>query len=335
MKIGINGFGRIGRLVFRIIEQKRLSGENIQIVAVNCSMTNQQFLQYLQYDSVHGKFLVESKYKDENSLEINGSKVFRFNERSPEMINWDKANVEYIIDCTGVFKTQEKAKLHLYSEKIKKIVISSPSNDLPMYVMGVNHLAYNGEMIVSNASCTTNCLAPLVKVINDNFTIENALMSTIHSVTSSQNTLDNRSKKNVRLGRCCLNNIIPTTTGAAKCVGKVIPELYGKITGMAFRVPTPNVSVVDLTVQLKKNTSYSEIIHCLQTAEKNRLKGILKVSDEELVSSDFMSDPHSCIVDAKAGIELNKNFFKIIAWYDNEWGYSNRLVDLLKYISER
>lgn len=251
------------------------------------------------------------------------------------MINWDKANVEYIIDCTGVFKTQEKAKLHLYSEKIKKIVISSPSNDLPMYVMGVNHLAYNGEMIVSNASCTTNCLAPLVKVINDNFTIENALMSTIHSVTSSQNTLDNRSKKNVRLGRCCLNNIIPTTTGAAKCVGKVIPELYGKITGMAFRVPTPNVSVVDLTVQLKKNTSYSEIIHCLQTAEKNRLKGILKVSDEELVSSDFMSDPHSCIVDAKAGIELNKNFFKIIAWYDNEWGYSNRLVDLLKYISER
>ena len=335
MRIGINGFGRIGRLVFRIIEQKRLKGEDIRVVSVNCSMTNQQFLQYLKYDSVQGKFLVKSKYNDENSVMINDNLVFRFNERSPENIDWDKANVEYIIDCTGVFKTQEKAQLHLYSEKIKKIVISSPSNDIPMYVMGVNHTKYKGEMIVSNASCTTNCLAPLVKVIHDNFTIENALMSTIHSVTSSQNTLDNRSKKNLRLGRCCLNNIIPTTTGAAKCVGKVIPELEGKITGMSFRVPTPNVSVVDLTVHLKKNTSYSEIIECLQSAEKKKLKGILKVTQDELVSSDFISDPHSCIVDAKAGIELNKNFFKFIAWYDNEWGYSHRLVDLLKYISER
>ena len=207
MRIGINGFGRIGRLVFRIIEQKRLKGEDIKVVAVNCSMTNQQFLQYLQYDSVQGKFLVESSFSDENSVMINDNLVFRFNERSPEMINWDKADVEYIIDCTGVFKTQEKAQLHLYSEKIKKIVISSPSNDIPMYVMGVNHDKYNGEMIVSNASCTTNCLAPLVKVIHDNFTIENALLSTIHSVTSSQNTLDNRSRKNLRLGRSCLNNI--------------------------------------------------------------------------------------------------------------------------------
>lgn len=335
MRIGINGFGRIGRLVFRIIEQKRLKGEDIKVVAVNCSMTNQQFLQYLQYDSVQGKFLVESSFSDENSVMINDNLVFRFNERSPEMINWDKADVEYIIDCTGVFKTQEKAQLHLYSEKIKKIVISSPSNDIPMYVMGVNHDKYNGEMIVSNASCTTNCLAPLVKVIHDNFTIENALMSTIHSVTSSQNTLDNRSRKNLRLGRSCLNNIIPTTTGAAKCVGKVIPELEGKITGMSFRVPTPNVSVVDLTVHLKKDTSYSEIILCLEKAQKNKLNGILKVTQDELVSSDFMSDPHSSIVDAKAGIELNKNFFKFVAWYDNEWGYSHRLVDLLKYISER
>lgn len=335
MRIGINGFGRIGRLVFRIIEQKRLTGEDIRVVSVNCSMTNLQFLQYLQYDSVHGKFLVESSFSDENSVMINDNLVFRFNERSPENIDWDKANVEYIIDCTGVFKTQEKAQLHLYSEKIKKIVISSPSNDIPMYVMGVNHDKYNGEMIVSNASCTTNCLAPLVKVIHDNFTIKNALMSTIHSVTSSQNTLDNRSRKNLRLGRCCLNNIIPTTTGAAKCVGKVIPELEGKITGMSFRVPTPNVSVVDLTLHLKKNTSYSEIIECLQTSEKKKLKGILKVTQDELVSSDFTSDPHSCIVDVKAGIELNKNFFKFVAWYDNEWGYSHRLVDLLQYISER
>ena len=335
MRIGINGFGRIGRLVFRIIEQKRLNGEDIKVVAVNCSMSNQQFLQYLQYDSVQGKFLVTSSFKDENSVMINDNKVFRFNKRSPELINWDKADVEYIIDCTGVFKTQPSAQLHLYSEKVKKIVISSPSNDIPMYVMGVNHDKYKGEMIVSNASCTTNCLAPLVKVINDKFTIENALMSTIHSVTSSQNTLDNRSRKNLRLGRCCLNNIIPTTTGAAKCVGKVIPELEGKITGMSFRVPTPNVSVVDLTVHLKKDTSYSEIILCLQKAQKNELKGILKVTQDELVSSDFMSDPHSCIIDAKAGIELNKNFFKLVAWYDNEWGYSHRLVDLLKYISER
>ena len=335
MRVGINGFGRIGRLVFRIIEEKRLMGEDIKVVAINCSMTNKELLHFLQYDSVHGKFLVSSTYSDENSVLINDNLVFRFNERSPEMINWDKANVGYIIDCTGVFKTQEKAKLHLYSEKIKKIVISSPSNDIPMYVMGVNHFAYNGEIIVSNASCTTNCLAPLVKVIHDNFTIENALMSTIHSVTSSQNTLDNRSKKNMRVGRCCLNNIIPTTTGAAKCVGKVIPQLDGKITGMSFRVPTPNVSVVDLTVQLKKDTSYNEIIECLKKAEKNRLKGVLKVTQEELVSSDFVSDPHSCIVDAKAGIELNKNFFKFVAWYDNEWGYSHRLVDLLQYISER
>tara|TARA_Y100000591_G_C21854260_1_gene713940 strand:- start:5422 stop:6429 length:1008 start_codon:yes stop_codon:yes gene_type:complete len=335
MRIGINGFGRIGRLVFRIIEQKRLKGEDIRVVAVNCSMTNQQFLQYLKYDSVHGKFSFSAWYCGEDHIIINGNMVHRFNERSPENIDWDKANVEYIIDCTGVFKTQEKAQLHLYSEKIKKIVISSPSNDIPMYVMGVNHTKYNGEMIVSNASCTTNCLAPLVKVIHDNFTIENALMSTIHSVTSSQNTLDNRSKKNLRLGRCCLNNIIPTTTGAAKCVGKVIPELKDKITGMAFRVPTPNVSVVDLTVHLKKDTSYSEIIECLENAEKNELKDILYVNHRELVSSDFISDPHSCIVDVKAGIELNKNFFKFVAWYDNEWGYSHRLVDLLKYISER
>lgn len=201
-----------------------------------------------------------------------------------------------------------------------------------MYVMGVNHKKYNGEMIVSNASCTTNCLAPIVKTIHENFIIEEALMSTIHSTTSSQNTLDNKSMKNLRLGRSCLNNIIPSTTGAAKCVGKVIPELEGKINGISLRVPTSNVSVVDLTVHLKNSTSYDEIIKCLKSAEKKELNGILKVSEEELVSSDFIGDPHSCIVDAKAGIELNPRFFKIIAWYDNEWGYSNRLVDLLKYI---
>ena len=201
-----------------------------------------------------------------------------------------------------------------------------------MYVMGVNHKKYNGETIVSNASCTTNCLAPIVKTIHENFIIEDALMSTIHSTTSSQNTLDNKSRKNLRLGRSCLNNIIPSTTGAAKCVGKVIPELEGKINGISLRVPTSNVSVVDLTVHIKNSTSYEEIIKCLKNAEKKELNGILKVSDEELVSSDFIGDPHSCILDAKAGIELNPRFFKIIAWYDNEWGYSNRLVDLLEYI---
>ncbi len=332
MRIGINGFGRIGRLVFRIIEAKRLEGEEIKVVAVNCSMTNQQFLQHLQYDSSHGKFLVNSTYSDEKSITINNNKVFRFNERSPENINWDKADVEYVIDCTGVFKTIEKAKLHLHSKKIKNIIISSPSNDIPMYVMGVNHKKYNGEIIVSNASCTTNCLAPLAKIIHENFKIKNALMSTIHATTSSQNTLDNKSRKNLRLGRCCLNNIIPSTTGAAKCVGKVIPDLEGKINGMSLRVPTPNVSVVDLTVHLEKSTSYKEIMKCLKKAEKNELKGILKVCDKELVSSDFIGDSHSCIVDEKAGIELNETFFKIVAWYDNEWGYSYRLVDLLEYI---
>lgn len=332
MRIGINGFGRIGRLVYRIIETKRLKGEDIQVTAVNCSMTNQQFLQYLQYDSSHGKFPVESTYVDEKSIIINNNKVFRFQERQANKIDWDQAGVEYIIDCTGAFKTMENAKLHLQFTNVKKIIVSSPSIDIPMYVMGVNHKKYNGETIVSNASCTTNCLAPIVKTIHENFIIEEALMSTIHSTTSSQNTLDNKSRKNLRLGRSCLNNIIPSTTGAAKCVGKVIPELEGKINGISLRVPTSNVSVVDLTVHLKNSTSYEEIIKCLKNAEKKELNGILKVSDEELVSSDFIGDPHSCILDAKAGIELNPRFFKIIAWYDNEWGYSNRLVDLLEYI---
>ena len=332
MRIGINGFGRIGRLVYRIIEAKRLKGEDIQVTAVNCSMTNQQFLQYLQYDSSHGKFPVESTYVDEKSIIINNNKVFRFQERQANKIDWDESGVKYIIDCTGAFKTMENANLHLQFTNVKKIIVSSPSNDIPMYVMGVNHKKYNGEMIVSNASCTTNCLAPIVKTIHENFIIEEALMSTIHSTTSSQNTLDNKSMKNLRLGRSCLNNIIPSTTGAAKCVGKVIPELEGKINGISLRVPTSNVSVVDLTVHLKNSTSYDEIIKCLKSAEKKELNGILKVSEEELVSSDFIGDPHSCIVDAKAGIELNPRFFKIIAWYDNEWGYSNRLVDLLKYI---
>ena len=334
MRVGINGFGRIGRLVFRIIELKRLRGEDIRVVAVNCSMDHSQFLQYLQYDSSHRNFIVDSSICNEKCIMINSNKVFRFNERSPENIDWDSADVEYIIDCTGVFKTQEKAMLHLYSEKVKNIIVSSPSNDIPMYVMGVNHKNYKGELIVSNASCTTNCLAPIVKVLNDNFKIKNALMTTIHATTSSQNTLDNRSRKNLRLGRSCLNNIIPTTTGAAKCVGKVIPELDGKINGMSFRVPTQNVSVVDLTVYLNKKTSYKEIIECLKKAEKNELKNILKVCDKELVSSDFVSDPHSCIVDVKAGIELNEHFFKIVAWYDNEWGYSYRLVDLLEFIKQ-
>jgi glyceraldehyde 3-phosphate dehydrogenase len=332
MRIGINGFGRIGRLVFRIIESKRLKGEDIQVIAVNCSMTNQQFLQLLQYDSIHGKFLTESEHTDETYITINKNKVYRFHERSPNKINWDSADVEYVIDCTGTFKTMEKAKLHLQSKKIKKIIVSSPSDDIPMFVMGVNHTNYQGETIISNASCTTNCLAPLVKIINDNFIIEEALMSTIHSSTSSQNTIDNKSKKNLRVGRSSLNNIIPTSTGAAKCVTKVIPSLRGKLTGMAFRVPTPNVSVVDLTVHIAYPISYDGLMECIKKEADGPLKGILGYTDEELVSSDFIGDSRSCIVDAKAGIELNPRFFKIIAWYDNEWGYSHRLVDLLEYI---
>lgn len=333
MRIGLNGFGRIGRLVFRIIETKRLNNEKIKIVAINCSASVEELIHFLQYDSVHGKYLVDFSYKNDSELLINNNIITKFNKRTPEDIDWDKANVDYVIDCTGSFRTMKKAEKHLSLKNVKKVLVSSPSDDIPMYVMGVNENNYKGENIISNASCTTNCLAPLVKIIHDNFEIKNGLMSTIHSTTSSQNTLDNRSKKNMRVGRCCLNNIIPTSTGAAKCVTKVIPELENKITGMAFRVPTPNVSVIDLTIHINKSTTYKNIIKVLKTAEKTTLKGILKVSDKELVSSDFLGDPHSCIIDEKSGIELNNNFFKIIAWYDNEFGYSLRLVELLEYVN--
>ena len=252
MRIGLNGFGRIGRLVFRIIETKRLLGENVKVVAVNCSLSNKQFLNLLKYDSVHGKFDCNSYFTNEDKITINDNLIYRFNQRDAANINWTEANAEYIIDCTGAFKTYELSKRHFYSHSVKNVIVSSPSNDLPMYVVGVNEDKYKGEMSVSNASCTTNCLGPLIKVINDHFEVQEALMSTIHATTSSQNTIDNKGK-NLRVGRSSINNIIPTSTGAAKCVGKIIPELNGKITGMAFRVPTANVSVVDLTVRVKKN----------------------------------------------------------------------------------
>lgn len=333
MRVAINGFGRIGRLVFRIIEGKRLLGEDVEIVAVNCSLSNKQFLNLLKYDSVHGTFHCDSSFTDEDKIIINENVVYRFNKRDPSEIDWSLAKAEYIIDCTGAFKTQELAMLHFYSDGVKNVIVSSPSSDLPMYVVGVNEDKFEGELAVSNASCTTNCLGPLIKVINDHFGVEEALMSTIHATTSSQNTIDNKGK-NLRVGRTSMNNIIPTSTGAAKCVGKIIPELKGKITGMAFRVPTANVSVVDLTVRVKKETSYDEIMEAIKQESQGKLKGILGYTEEELVSQDFVGNSNSCIVDVKAGIQLNKNFFKIVGWYDNEWGYSHRLVDLLFHIKQ-
>ena len=335
MRIGINGFGRIGRLVFRVIEQKRLNNEDIKVVAINdLNLSNKEFVYLLENDSVHGNYKVNCIFDNDDCIFINENKIIKYNEKNPANINWSLADVDCVIDCTGFFTTIEKAQLHLHSESVKKVVVSAPSKDIPMFVMGVNHHDSPKHKIISNASCTTNCLSPLVNVIHSHAGVKDALMTTIHASTSTQSVVDRRSNKNVRLGRSALNNIIPTSTGAAKCVTKIIPELEGKLTGMAFRVPTTDVSVVDLTIHLEKPTSYDEIIKCLKNAEKNELQGILSVCDKELVSSDFIGNSHSCIVDVKAGIELNPTFFKIVAWYDNEWGYSNRLVELVQYANK-
>jgi glyceraldehyde 3-phosphate dehydrogenase len=329
-KIGINGFGRIGRLVLRAAIEK-----GAQVVAVNDPFINVDYMVYMfKFDSTHGRFKGEVKAVDGN-LVINGNKITVFQERDPKNIAWAKAGAEYIVESTGVFTTIEKASAH-FEGGAKKVVISAPSADAPMFVVGVNLDAYNPSMkVVSNASCTTNCLAPLAKVINDNFEIVEGLMTTVHATTATQKTVDGPSGKLWRDGRGAAQNIIPASTGAAKAVGKVIPALNGKITGMAFRVPTPDVSVVDLTVRLAKPAPMAEIKKKVKEAADGPMKGILGYTEEEVVSCDFTSDTHSSVFDALAGISLNDHFVKLISWYDNEFGYSHRVVDLIKYMQSK
>ena len=327
MNIGINGFGRIGRLVFRAA----MKNPDVNIVAINDLLDSNHLAYLLKYDSVHGTYNSDIKV-EENKLIVDGKKIQLFSEMNPEKIQWNSVETDIIAECTGIFTNLEKAGLHIKGGA-KKVVISAPSPDAPMFVMGVNHNQVNpSDTIVSNASCTTNCLAPIAKVLNDNFEIVEGLMTTVHATTATQFTVDGPSKKDFRGGRSSLLNIIPASTGAAKAVTKVIPSLDGKLTGMAFRVPTANVSVVDLTVRLKQNTSYDEIKNRMKISSENDLKGILGYCDEPVVSQDFIGDVRTSIFDANAGMELNSNFYKIISWYDNEYGYSNKLIDLASYI---
>ncbi|CAF0743825.1 unnamed protein product [Adineta steineri] len=330
VKIGINGFGRIGRLVFRCALE-----QGVKIVGINDPFIPAEYMVYMfKYDSTHGKFKGEVTHKD-NKLIVNGTEIAVFTEKDPEQIPWGKLGAEYVVESTGVFTTIDKCQAHLKAGA-KKVVITAPSADAPMFVMGVNEDKYTGkETVLSNASCTTNCLAPLAKVIHEKFGIVEALMTTVHSYTATQKTVDGPSNKDWRGGRGAAQNIIPSSTGAAKAVGKVIPDLNGKLTGMAFRVPTPNVSVVDLTCRLNKGAKYEEICATIKEAANGPLKGILGYTDEEVVSTDFIGDTHSSIFDAKAGISLNDNFVKLVSWYDNEYGYSNRVVDLIKFIAKK
>ncbi len=328
LKLGINGFGRIGRIVFRATVKRK----DVDVVAINDLVDVNQLAYLLKYDSVHGRFDGTIAVKDGNLI-VDGKTIRITAERDPKKLKWNAVNVDVVADCTGIFKTLETAQYHL-DAGAKKVVISAPSKDAPMCVMGVNHTTLSAnDHIVSNASCTTNCLAPIVKILDDNFGIDEGLMTTIHAGTSTQYVVDAPSHKNYRIGRSAMNNIIPTTTGAAKAVGKVIPKLNGKLTGMAFRVPTANVSVVDLTVKLNTKTSYEEIKKVFKEASEGTLKGILGYTEDAVVSQDFVSDDRISIFDASAGIELSPKFYKIIAWYDNEFAYSNKLVDLAQYIN--
>jgi len=329
-KVGINGFGRIGRLVLRAA-----IAAGVEVVAVNDPFIDLEYMVYMfKYDSTHGQYKGEVK-QEGGQLVVDGRKISVFQERDPKSIPWGKAGAEVVVESTGVFTTIEKAGLHLEGGA-KRVIISAPSADAPMFVMGVNEATYDPAMkVISNASCTTNCLAPLAKVINDNFEIVEGLMTTCHAITATQKTVDGPSGKMWRDGRGAAQNIIPASTGAAKAVGKVIPALNGKLTGMAFRVPVPNVSVVDLTVRLGKPASYDEIKAKVKEAANGPMKGILGYTEDQVVSSDFIGDTRSSIFDASAGIQLNPQFVKLVTWYDNEFGYSCRVVDLIKYIKTR
>jgi len=329
LRIGINGFGRIGRLVFRAAMQR----SDVTIVGINDLLNVEHLAYLLKYDSVHGKYQGTVEIKD-NNLIVNNKVIKVCAERNPEDIPWKELETDVVAECTGIFTTLDLAQKHI-NGGAKKVVISAPSADAPMFVMGVNHQEINNsQLIVSNASCTTNCLAPIAKVLNDEYGIEEGLMTTVHATTATQFTVDGPSKKDFRGGRSSLLNIMPASTGAAKAVTKVIPSLEGKLTGMAFRVPTANVSVVDLTVKLKKETSYDEIKKIMKNASKGYLKNILGYCDEPVVSQDFIGDIRTSIFDAGAGMELNSRFYKIISWYDNECGYSNKLIDLASHISK-
>lgn len=327
LKLGINGFGRIGRLVLRTAMERN----DVEIVGINDLLDPEHLAYLLKYDSVHGKFNGTVEVKD-GHLVVNGNSIRVTAERDPKNLKWNEVGAEVVAECTGFFTTIATAQAHI-DAGAKKVVISAPSADAPMFVMGVNHKeAKASQTIVSNASCTTNCLAPIAKVLNDNFGIEEALMTTIHATTATQLTVDGPSRKDFRGGRSAMLNIIPASTGAAKAVGKVIPSLNGKITGMAFRVPTANVSVVDLTVKLEKETSYDAIKKVFKAASEGEMKGVLGYTEDLVVSQDFMSDPRTSIFDADAGIELNSKFFKVVSWYDNEFGFSTKMVDLAQHI---
>lgn len=327
-KIGINGFGRIGRIAFRVA----MENKDVEVVGVNDLLDVEHLAYLLKYDSVHGRFNGTVEVKDGN-LVVNGKTVRVSAERNPEDLKWDAVKAEIVLDCTGIFTDMPGAQKHI-TAGAKKVVVSAPSKDIPMFVMGVNHKDVKAEnTIVSNASCTTNCLAPLAKVINDNFGIIEGLMTTIHATTATQLTVDGPSKKDWRGGRSALVNIIPSSTGAAVAVGKVIPELNGKLTGMSFRVPTADVSVVDLTVRTEKAATMDQIKAAFKKASEGEYKGIVSYTEEMVVSQDFVSNAYTCNFDAEAGIALNDNFFKLVAWYDNEYGYSAKLVDLALYVA--
>ena len=329
-KIGINGFGRIGRLVLRVCTNR----DDVEVVAINDPFISTDYAKYLLlHDSTQGKFDADVSYDDQNLI-VNGKKIRFFNEMLPENIGWKETGAEYIAEATGKFTSSDKARAHLLAGA-KKVIVTAPGKEMPMFVMGVNNTSYKGEDIVSNASCTTNCLAPLVKVIDDAFGIEEGLMTTVHSYTATQLTVDGPSKKDWRGGRAAAINIIPSTTGAAKAVGEVIPRLKGKLTGMSFRVPTATVSVVDLTCVLSKKTDYETIKQAVKKACETNMKGIMAYTEEPAVSTDFVHDEHTSIFDAGAGIMLNDHFVKLVSWYDNEWGYSNKTVDLISYMHSK
>ncbi|MZG22306.1 glyceraldehyde-3-phosphate dehydrogenase [Dickeya dianthicola] len=329
IKVGINGFGRIGRIVFRAAQER----SDIEIVAINDLLDADYMAYMLKYDSTHGRFNGTVEVKD-GHLVVNGKTIRVTAERDPANLKWNEIGVDVVAEATGIFLTDETARKHIQAGA-KKVVLTGPSkDDTPMFVMGVNHAAYDGQDIVSNASCTTNCLAPLAKVINDKFGIVEALMTTVHATTATQKTVDGPSHKDWRGGRGASQNIIPSSTGAAKAVGKVIPALNGKLTGMAFRVPTPNVSVVDLTARLEKPATYKEICAAIKAASEGELKGVLGYTEDDVVSTDFNGEKLTSVFDAKAGIALSDTFVKLVSWYDNETGYSNKVLDLIAHISK-